>query len=101
MSTAQQSSSPRLGLVRELGLAHAASVVIGVVIGSGIFLVPAEMLRVAGSATLGYLAWVVGGLFSFCGAVTYAQVGAMKWQPRGEYVYIRDAVGPLPASLCG
>src|SRR6266516_207344 len=101
MSTAQQSSSPRLGLVRELGLAHAASVVIGVVIGSGIFLVPAEMMRAAGSAKLVYLAWIVGGLFSFCGAVTYAQLGAMKPQAGGEYVYIRDAFGPLPGFLCG
>src|SRR5262245_2916278 len=89
------------GLVRDLGLAHAASIVIGVVIGSGIFLVPAEMMRAAGSAKLVYLAWIVGGLFSFCGAVTYAELGAMKPQAGGEYVYIRDAFGPLAGFLCG
>jgi len=89
------------GLVRELGLAHAASIVIGVVIGSGIFLVPAEMMRAAGSAKLVYLAWIVGGIFSFCGAVTYAELGAMKPQAGGEYVYIRDAYGPLAGFLCG
>ena len=88
-------------LVRDLGLAHAASIVIGVVIGSGIFLVPAEMMRAAGSAKLVYLAWIVGGLFSFCGAVTYAELGAMKPQAGGEYVYIRDAFGPLAGFLCG
>ena len=88
-------------LVRDLGLAHAASIVIGVVIGSGIFLVPAEMMRAAGSAKLVYLAWIVGGIFSFCGAVTYAELGAMKPQAGGEYVYIRDAFGPLAGFLTG
>lgn len=87
-------------LVRDLGLGHAASIVIGVVIGSGIFLVPAEMMRAAGSAKLVYLAWIVGGIFSFFGAVTYAELGAMKPQAGGEYVYIRDAFGPLPGFLC-
>jgi basic amino acid/polyamine antiporter, APA family len=89
------------GLVRELGAAHAASIVIGVVIGSGIFLVPAEMMRAAGSARLVYLAWIVGGILSFFGAVSYAELGAMKPQAGGEYVYIRDAYGPLAGFLCG
>src|SRR5436190_8236687 len=88
-------------LVRELGASHAASIVIGVVIGSGIFLVPAEMMQAAGSARLVYLAWIVGGIFSFFGAVTYAELGAMKPQAGGEYVYIRDAYGPLPGFLTG
>src|SRR5215468_4539346 len=98
--TIQEQRSTR-GLVRDLGLAHAASIVIGVVIGSGIFLVPAEMMRAAGSAKLVYLAWIVGGVFSFCGAVTYAELGAMKPQAGGEYVYIRDAFGPLAGFLTG
>lgn len=75
--------------------------VIGVVIGSGIFLVPSEMMQAAGSARLVYLAWVVGGIFSFFGAATYAELGAMKPQAGGEYVYIRDAFGPLPGFLTG
>lgn len=94
-------SSGRASLLRELGPAQAASVVIGVVIGSGIFLVPAEMIQAAGSARLVYLAWIVGGIFSFFGAVTYAELGAMKPQAGGEYVYIRDAYGLLPGFLCG
>jgi basic amino acid/polyamine antiporter, APA family len=94
-------ASTRAGLVRELGPAQAASVVIGVVIGSGIFLVPSEMMQAAGSARLVYLAWIVGGIFSFFGAATYAELGAMKPQAGGEYVYIRDAFGPLPGFLTG
>ena len=100
MPAPQQSSTTKPGLVRDLGAMHAASVVIGVVVGSGIFLVPAEMMKDAGSTHLVFLAWIVGGLFSFCGAVTYAQLGAMKPQASGEYVYIRDAYGPLAGFLC-
>jgi basic amino acid/polyamine antiporter, APA family len=101
MPAPQRSTTPRTGLVRELGATHAASIVIGVVVGSGIFLVPAEMMQAAGSARVVFLAWIVGGLFSFCGAVSYAQLGAMKPQAGGEYVYIRDAYGPLAGFLCG
>jgi APA family basic amino acid/polyamine antiporter len=100
MATANAASTSTT-LVRELGLSQAASVVIGVVIGSGIFLVPSEMIKAAGSARLVYLAWIVSGIFSFFGAVTYAELGAMKPQAGGEYVYIRDAYGPLAGFLCG
>jgi basic amino acid/polyamine antiporter, APA family len=86
-------------LSRDLGVSHAAAVVVGTIIGSGIFLVPAEMMQAVGSAKLVYLAWVVGGLLSFFGALTYAELGAMKPQAGGEYVYVRDAYGPLPGFL--
>src|SRR3954462_5655976 len=101
MPALEQSSSTTPGLLRDLGASHAASVVIGIVVGSGIFLVPAEMMQATGSARLVYLAWIVGGIFSFCGAVTYAQLGAIKPQSGGEYVYIREAYGPLPGFLTG
>ncbi len=101
MVTAQTATPTEKKLLRDLGPAHAASIVIGVVIGSGIFLVPAEMIQAAGSARLVYLAWIVGGIFSFFGAVTYAELGAMKPQAGGEYVYIRDAYGPLAGFLTG
>ncbi len=82
-------------LARDLGLSHAGAVVVGTIIGSGIFLVPAEMMQAVGSARLVYLAWMVGGVLSFFGALTYAELGAMKPQAGGEYVYVRDAYGPL------
>jgi len=88
-------------LARDLGVSQATAVVVGTIIGSGIFLVPSEMMQAVGSAELVYLAWVVGGLLSFFGALTYAELGAMKPQAGGEYVYIRDAYGPLPAFLYG
>src|SRR3984957_2949224 len=86
-------------LSRDLGVSHAAAVVVGTIIGSGIFLVPAEMMQAVGSAKLVYLAWIVGGLLSFFGALTYAELGAMKPQAGGEYVYVRDAYGPLAGFL--
>jgi basic amino acid/polyamine antiporter, APA family len=88
-------------LARDLGVSHACAVVVGTIIGSGIFLVPAEMMQAVGSARLVYLAWVVGGILSFFGALTYAELGAMKPQAGGEYVYVRDAYGPLAGFLYG
>ena len=92
-------AAPRPELRRDLGPAHAIAIVVGTVIGSGIFLVPAEMMQAVGSAGFVYLAWIVGGLLSFFGALTYSELGAMKPEAGGEYVYIRDAYGPLLAFL--
>jgi APA family basic amino acid/polyamine antiporter len=83
------------GLLRDLNLGHSVAIVVGTVIGSGIFRVPQTMNRDVGSAKFVYLAWIVGGLLSFFGALTYAELGAMKPQAGGEYVYVRDGYGPL------
>src|SRR6267143_2753437 len=92
-----RASSPELA--RDLGASHATAVVVGTIIGSGIFLVPAEMMQAAGTAKLVYLAWLVGGLLSFFGALTYAELGAMKPEAGGEYIYVRDGYGPLGGFL--
>ncbi len=86
-------------LVRALGVSHASSVVVGTIIGSGIFLVPTEMMQAVGSSRLVYLAWLVGGVLSFFGAVSYAELAAMKPQAGGEYVFVRDGYGPLGGFL--
>jgi len=99
MADVAQTASSRPELSRDLGVSHASAVVVGTIIGSGIFLVPAEMMQAVGSAKLVYLAWVVGGMLSFAGALTYAELGAMKPQAGGEYVYVRDAYGPLGGFL--
>jgi APA family basic amino acid/polyamine antiporter len=98
MQNLTQRTATRPGLSRDLGVSHASAVVVGTIIGSGIFLVPAEMMQAVGSAKLVYLAWLVGGVLSFFGALTYA---AMKPQAGGEYVYVRDAYGPLGGFLYG
>lgn len=99
MNLQAKKSPSRPELARDLGLSHAGAVVVGTIIGSGIFLVPSEMMQAVGSARLVYLAWMVGGLLSFFGALTYAELGAMKPQAGGEYVYVRDAYGPLAGFL--
>ena len=92
-------ASSRPELARDLGVSHAGAIVVGTIIGSGIFLVPAEMMQAVGSAKLVYLAWIVGGVLSFFGALTYAELGALKPQAGGEYVYVRDGYGPLAGFL--
>jgi APA family basic amino acid/polyamine antiporter len=99
MAIAPPKAPARPELARDLGASHATAIVVGTIIGSGIFLVPAEMMQAAGSAKLVYLAWIVGGLLSLFGAMTYAELGAMKPQAGGEYIYIRDGYGPLAAFL--
>jgi len=99
MPTNTQTAKPRPELARDLGVSHAGAIVVGTIIGSGIFLVPAEMMQAVGSAKLVYLVWLVGGLLSFFGALTYAELGAMKPQAGGEYVYVRDGYGPLAGFL--
>ena len=90
---------PTHELPRVLNASHATAIVVGTIIGSGIFLVPQEMMRAVGSSGLVYLAWIVGGLLSLFGAMTYAELGAMMPYAGGEYVYLRSAYGDLSAFL--
>lgn len=76
--------------------------IVGSVIGSGIFLVPATVLQQAGrSVGLALLIWLTGGLLSLLGALTYGELSARNPEAGGLYVYIRDAFGKLPAFLYG
>src|SRR5579864_5797793 len=97
----QTSTKPAPELLRELNAWHAIAIVAGTIIGSGIFRVPGEMMKDVGSSGMVYLVWIVGGLLSFAGALTYAELGAIKPWAGGEYVYIRDAYGPLGGFLYG
>jgi len=82
-----------------LGTSHATAIVVGTLIGSGIFLVPHEMMLATGSSSLVYLAWIVGGLLSLFGAMTYAELSSIMPYTGGEYVYLRGAYGDLTAFL--
>jgi APA family basic amino acid/polyamine antiporter len=86
-------------LSRVLGASQATAIVVGTIIGSGIFLVPSEMMRDTGSSAMVYLAWIVGGLLSLFGAMTYAELGSMLPYAGGEYVYLRGAYGDTTAFL--
>ena len=82
-------------LKRDLGTWPAMSIVVGTVIGSGIFLVPKTMITRVGSVGWVFVVWVVGGLLSLAGALSYAELAAAIPEAGGEYAYLREAYGPL------
>jgi len=88
-------------LPRTIGPFTALCVVVGSVIGSGIFLVPADVAQKVPSMGGIVMLWVVGGLFSLAGALTLAELAAMLPRAGGPYVYLREAYGRLPAFLFG
>jgi APA family basic amino acid/polyamine antiporter len=89
-------------LRRTLGFWDLALLAMGTVIGSGIYLVPSVVLRQTGSQTgPAMMVWILAGILSLLGALTYAELGAMKPEAGGLYAFIRDAFGPLPAFLYG
>jgi basic amino acid/polyamine antiporter, APA family len=95
---------PDLGaerLPRRLGPWSTAAVTVGIMIGSGVFRVPAAVAAHTGSAGLMLLAWVVGALVAMCGALSLAEAAALYPRAGGMYVYLREAYGPLTAFLFG
>ncbi len=92
---------PDEGLVRAIGLGSAILIVMGTVIGSGIFLTTGGMAAFIPSASLLLLAWVLGGVLSLAGGLTYAEMGAMFPRSGGVYVFLREAYGGLAAFLYG
>jgi basic amino acid/polyamine antiporter, APA family len=88
-------------LKRALGLWEATSIAIGIMIGSAIFIVPAEITREVGTERTALLVWVVAGVLSLFGALSFAELAAMLPQAGGQYIYLREAYGPLVSFLCG
>ena len=88
-------------LKRQLGLFDSSMMVIGIVIGSGIFMTTGLMAEAIPSASLILLAWVLGGLQMLAGALTYAELGAAMPKAGGQYVFLREANGQLPGFLFG
>jgi len=88
-------------LPRKLGSFDAALIIIGIVIGSGIFLLPNLIARELPSTGAIIAVWIVAGLLSYLGALAYAELGAMMPATGGHYVYLREAYGPLCAFVCG
>ena len=94
-------SASQPSLRRALGLWSAVSIVVGTVIGSGVFLVPSTMISKLGSVHMLFLVWIVAGLLSLFGALTYAELAAALPEAGGEYVYLRAAYGPFWGFLYG
>ncbi len=101
MATPVTRNSETGELVQGLGLLDATTIVMGSMIGSGIFIVAAEMARELGSPGLLLLTWVLSGLMTVSAALTYGELAAMMPRAGGQYVYLREAFGPLLGFLYG
>lgn len=88
-------------LLRVLGLWETTSIVIGIMIGTAIFIVPAEITRAMGSEKAAMWVWVLSGLLSLFGALSFAELAGIMPQAGGQYVYLREAYGSLVSFLCG
>jgi len=89
------------GLARRLGLFDATMLVMGGIIGSGIFVTPAEVARHVGTPLLIVGVWVIGGIIALAASFVYAELAARRPEVGGQYAYLRDAYGPMPAFLYG
>ena len=84
---------------RDLTLTHAASLVVGIIIGTGVFLKTASMAQAVGTPALVLAAWVVAGVVAMLGALCFAELGALLPHVGGEYAYLRAAYGEIPGFL--
>ena len=89
------------GLARRLGLFDATMLVMGGIIGSGIFVTPAEVARHVDTPLLIVGVWVLGGIVALAASFVYAELAARRPAVGGQYAYLRDAYGPMPAFLYG
>jgi len=89
------------GLARRLGLFDATMLVMGGIIGSGIFVTPAEVARHVDTPLLIVGVWILGGIVALAASLVYAELAARRPEVGGQYAYLRDAYGPMPAFLYG
>jgi basic amino acid/polyamine antiporter, APA family len=94
-------SEKPLELVRGLGAWATAAIVVGTMIGTGIFLKPAEMAREGRSVSVVFAAWIIGAILSIFGAFSFAELGSMIPEAGGEYAYLRRGFGPVYGFLFG
>ena len=89
------------GLARRLGVFDATMLVMGGIIGSGIFVTPAEVARHVSTPLLIVGVWLLGGLVALAASFIYAELAERRPEVGGQYAYLRDAYGPMPAFLYG
>src|SRR5688572_20398772 len=89
------------GLVKRLGLLDSTTIVMGSMIGSGIFIVSADIARQVQSPGLMIMTWIVTALLTITAALSYGELAAAMPQAGGQYVYLREAFGPLAGFLFG
>jgi len=97
--SSSQGTSNKIELKKELGLLNGIGIIVGIIIGSGIFISPKGVLQEVGSVGGSLLVWIGCGIISMIGALCYAELGTSIPQSGGDYAYIKEAFGGLPSFL--
>src|SRR5579864_5842034 len=100
-ATRAEDSRPHADFVRALTLTDATMLVAGSMIGSGIFIVSADIGRTVGSPFWLLVVWILTAIITVLGALAYGELAAMFPRAGGQYIFLRESLGPLPGFLYG
>ncbi|KAG0727124.1 Large neutral amino acids transporter small subunit 2 [Chionoecetes opilio] len=95
----EDDQSSKVGLKKELGLVNCVGIIVGNIIGTGIFVSPRGVLQYSGSVGMSLIVWVLSGVMCIVGAFCYAELGTMIPQSGGKYAYLYEAYGSFPAFI--
>lgn len=99
VNTTENQTQDKIQLKKEIGVLEGVAIIIGIILGSGIFISPGGVLEEAGSIGFTLVIWILCGLLSMIGAVCYAELGTSILKSGGDYAYIQESYGSLPAFL--
>ena len=98
--TSNENTTEKVAMKKEISLFQGVAIIVGIIIGSGIFVSPVGILQNVKSVGMSFVLWIVCGIYNTLGAVCYAELGTSIPQSGGEYVYIKRAFGDIAAFVC-